>query len=243
MKTKLLLVLTIAAVIFVSGCTGQPAPTDTNVTTPGGDDTSGDTDISGGTEACTSPYDGTYKGVIADSGDLEVTTYDSNDKVVSYTENPFTASYDFEMTLKCDYIMTDENLAETGRNFIVTHVKASHPIFDCANGCTPTDTALRPSFVEINNDGSGIIAISYPNGADFNALGANSLGYLQASPDAKTIDLHIYGGNKYQNIGSLVNKQTSQYIETYNCRQTGGPDVVCNVKNLFKNTITLTKVG
>ena len=235
MKTKIFVISAILLVIFVCGCTGQPAPTT--------DDDISTTDTSG--EPCTSPYDGTYKGVIEDSGDLEVTTYDSNVKykVLSVTDNPFIARYDFEMTIKCDYIMTDENLAETGRNFIITHVKASHPIFDCANGCTPTDTALRPSFVVINKDGSGGMAINYPNGADFIALDANSIGYLQASPDAKTIDLHINGGNVYQHIGSLVTKQTSQYIETYNCYLTGGPDVVCNVKNLFPNTVKLTKVS
>ena len=231
--------LAIITVVFVAGCVEQGNPDQGNDTQPPIEN-----NTPPATEGCTSPYDGTWRGVIADSGDIEVTTYDSNVKykVLSVTDNPFTASYDFEMTIKCDFIETDENLVETGRNFIITHVKASHPIFDCANGCIPTDTATNPSFVEIDNNGSGGMAISYPNGADFVALGANTLGYIQASPDAKTIDLHIYGGNVYQHIGALVTIQTSQYIETYNCYQTGGPDVVCWVKNLFPNTVTLTKV-
>jgi len=242
MKTKIFVISAILLVIFVCGCTGQPAPTDTNVTTPGGDDTSGDTDISEGTEVCTSPYEGTWKGVISDGGDLEVITYGSNDEVLSDTYNPFIAQYDFEMAIKCDYEMLDDNGANDGWAHTITHVKASHPIFDCANGCTLTDTAIEPSYVFIHKDGLGDLAVSFPNGADIIMVGKQTNGYIQAAPDAKSMDLHIMGGSS-NTIGSIYTKQSVQSVETYNCRQVAGPDTICNTHMILPSTAKLTKIG
>jgi hypothetical protein len=208
-------------VVLVCGCTGQPAQTNT-----------------ASTSACTSPYDGTWVGVIADSGILSVARAPD----YTNTDNPFTASYDFEMTIKCREIVRDyqNGGAETARFFDITHVKASHPLFNCANGCTPGDY----SYVQISNNGTGVFGLTYPNGAEIVMVGKPTLGYIQASPDAKTMDLHIYGGDYTGSIGSLLDNPNFRvmYVETYNCQQYGGKGI-CLIKTILKNTITLTKVS
>jgi len=208
----LLAVSAIILIVLVCGCTGQPAQT-------GSTDTSGNTGVSG--ETCTSPHDGTWKGTISDSGSLTV----RRPPDWTSTHNPFTASYDFEMTIKCDLDTT---------SFNITHAKASHPIFDCANGCSPIGNVL------IRTDGSGSMGIIFPNGASFTFPGYDQ--GLQVSPDGKTMALFFPGTSILQNIGLLNENDVSYSVETYNCQMYGG-EGYCGVEYLNKNTNILTKVG
>lgn len=180
---------------------------------------------------CASPFDGTWKGVIADSGSLKVSRVDSDGKMLPDTDNPFTAQYDFEMTIQCSFVGLDENGVES-RQYTITHAKASHPIFNCADGCKPNgggDLALN---------GTGNLGISFPNGAYVGF--ANEEG-LQVSPDGKTITLYIPGG-KWEGFTIGMSRDYTRDVETYNCKQYGG-GAGCSIDYINPNTITLTKIA
>ena len=79
---------------------------------------------------CNSPYDGNWAGSVEGSG----TTNPFGD---SNAETPFSISYTFEMTLKCDYPDTGSN-GEPIYWENATYAKVSDPFFRCTDGCTPT---------------------------------------------------------------------------------------------------------
>jgi len=225
MKGAILIIGMVFAGILLFGCTGQTAQTQ-NATLSNG---------------CTTLYDGTWKGVIADSGSLEVTRYDANG-VAYITHNPFTAQYNFEMTIKCSY--GDEKLW----GYEIPYVKASHPIFDCANGCVPLghqpgQDNLDVTNAYINKNGSGLMYILFPNGALIQTFVED--GRLKASPDGKTIELYISGDmNDFISIGWTGYQEGTKYrdIETDNCVRLGG-EGDCWLEYINKNTIILTKVS
>ena len=242
--SHLILAVAAALIILLAGCTGsQPNNPQAPAAPPVAQPTQpANPQPAEPTTGCTSPYDGTWKGVMADSGDLFVERHDSSERAFS-TYNPYTASYDFEMAIKCDSVMTDPN-AGTGHWFNITHVKASHPLFECAEGCTPaTDSGMF-----IGNDGSGYFALRYPNGA-YIWLATHGNANLQISQDGKTMEIFIdgfSGGWTGASIGvsaKLEDIQDNLYtVETYNCQQYGG-EGSCGINSILKNTITLTKVS
>lgn len=225
----LLFIILLIGIILISGCTEESTPatgTDTKTTPATTDSSSG----------CKSPYDGTWKGLIQDSGDLSVTRYDKDGAPV-YTENPFIAQYDFEITLQCGGINYDQTSGAVDSYwFNITHLKASHPLFDCANGCVP-----QYSNTYIEKDGTAYMGQTlFPNGAII------YFPDMHASPDGKTINIFITGKYFAETIGSGGDQKDSQgyyyFVETYNCQQYGGKGS-CMVKTILPNTIILTKVS
>ena len=184
---------------------------------------------------------------MADSGDLQVSRPDSSGRYQE-TLNPFTASYDFEMTVKCAVqYLNDTTGAVEGYSFNITHVKASHPIFDCADGCTPTTSKYgEASVVYMGNEGSDGMLIMFPNGAAIPITQTTSGDDLRFSPDGKTINIALSGDLRYgNNIGWMPGYSGSRgvlSVETYNCIMYGG-DGYCSVNSILPNTITLTKVS
>ncbi|MFA5930300.1 MAG: hypothetical protein WC861_05440 [Candidatus Micrarchaeia archaeon] len=234
----------VAILLLLAGCTGsQPNNPQAPAAQPSGPNPQPTAPNPGPAAApgCPLQYEGTYKGVMADSGDLDVNRPDSKGNYHS-TQNPFTASYDFEMTLKCGAQFKDDATGVViAYIFNITHVKASHPLFDCADGCTPITSKLgEGSFVYIANNGSGSMTLTFPNGM----YGIADVSGLQASPDGKTIDVFIAGNTQIgETIGHGADSQGNYvFVETYNCEHYGG-EGWCGLRTLLPNTITLTKVS
>ena len=218
-----LLVLAVAAalVMLLAGCSGSQPD---NPQAPAQPTASAASPSSNG---CPSPYDGTYRGTISDSGSLHVTTYDSNNNPSS-TDKQFTASYDFEMTMQCDQFIPNGD----EWSLKITHVKASHPIFDCANGCTPSAGSAS-----IGESGSGGFYVVFPNGA---GITTNNIGDLQMSQDGKTMTIPFEGTNANNGV-TIARDARVEPIESYNCLQGGRG--YCMIVSINPNTITLTKAS
>ena len=144
------------------------------------------------------------------------------------TDTPFTVSYDFEMTLQCDQFISNGN----EWTYKVTHVKASHPIFDCANGCTPS----LNSGANIGESGSGGLLVTFPNGA----LIKFDSPHLQMSQDGKTMTIPFEGTNANNGV-TIARDARVEPIESYNCLQGGRG--YCMIVSINPNTITLTKAS
>ena len=199
------------------------------------------------TSNCTSPFDGTWKGTIADSGTLTTTVENGSDCVntwdghcITLGETPFTASYNFEMTILCSGKV--ESYGRMMQEFTITRVKASHPLFNCTDGCTtPT---FRSGEVLIDDNGTGYMLIGFPNGATIQF--ADYDGHLQVNPDGKTMTLFIGGrpGADLNSIGSLTDQHGTSYnIETYNnCPQNKGVGG-CYPGSIDESTAILTKIS
>lgn len=182
-----------------------------------------------------SPYDGTWNGTISDSGEIQTMRPSANGPQI--TDNPFTAKYDFEITIQCD------SFYGTGWEYNVTYVKASHPLFDCADGCTPVQTGDHNSDVQIYQNGTGSMYTGFTNGATLN--GFSVPGDLQVSRDGKTITLSIDepAGQVSWGIGEWFDQNSTEYnVETYNCQQQGG-EGYCDIEYILPSTSTLTKVS
>jgi len=226
---NLLLIILLIGVVLISGCNNQVTPTQL----PSG---------------CTSLYDGTWKGVISDSGSLLVTRIVNGEYVT--THNPFTAQYDFEMTIKCSGAWDDPSRGGKGWSYDITHVKASHPIFNCDNGCTPLPYSTNRdigSSLSILNNGLGWMYILFPNGAAIETFADK--GTIQVSPDEQKMTLHISGGKLLsggsgtRSIGwTVLDNTENRAIETDNCVRLGG-EGECSIEYINKNTIILNKVG
>lgn len=208
MKTNytMLLLILLIGVVLICGCTTTKLSSD-----------------------CTL-YDGTWTGSMSDSGSLLVTRFTNSG--TSITNNPFTASYDFEMTIKCNYSGKDI------RSYDISRVKASHPIFECAGGCTPKKDGQ--SYLQLLPNGYGKMAIVFPNGS-YNKMFSydNS---LQVDPEGKKMMLYI-SGTSAGSIGSYITADLSQSrdVETYNCMLGGNGS--CLLQYINKNTIILNKVN
>jgi hypothetical protein len=190
---------------------------------------------------CTTLYDGTWKGVIADSGSLLVERKVDDEWVT--THNPFTAQYDFEMTLRCAEEGEDPDKGTKGWSYDITHVKASHPVFDCANGCTPLPRRQNEvgSWFELFDNGYGFMVIVFTNGANIETfVDENS---LQVSPDGKTMTLYIKGGTDDISIGWWCSEDANEcrIVETDNCERLAG-EGWCSIEYINKNTIILNKI-
>lgn len=209
--------LCLIIILAISGCTNQNAPADT--TNP---------------LECTKLYDGTWKGQISDSGVIWETTMQNG--VPETTHNPFIAQYDLEFTMHCANLNAGENGGTDGWGFEITHVKASHPLFDCADGCVPIGSQLY-----LLANGTGAFTIGFPNGASTGFYNFDD--YIQASPDGKTITVFYHGGEgTADNIG--ISPDADYLVETYNCQQYGGKTrAYCVVEYTNPNTMTLTKVS
>jgi len=182
---------------------------------------------------CTSPYDGTWKGAIADSGSLDV----SRPPDYTVTHNPFTTSYDLEVTLQCD---SDDNGVWY---YNITHVKASHPIFDCADGCTPLPTSVGGTTFYLSKEGIGKFGIDFPNGAHISPFNYGGQDSLKVSPGGKKIEISLPGGDSRYSTGWLLKPGVAFInIETYNCIQLGG-EGTCTINYIDKNTMYLTKIS
>lgn len=183
-------------------------------------------------------YDGTWKGVISDSGSLEVTREVNGEYVV--THNPFTAQYDFEMTIK-----GSEGYSSAGYDpiciFLITHVKASHPIFDCQQGCTPVQASRENTFASMmstDKDGNGAIDIVFENRASI--LMFSEDGNIKINPEGNRMELYIPENvENWKTIGATYGR--GQTIETDNCYKMG--NAMCNIEYLNKNTIILNKIS
>ncbi|MFH1669904.1 MAG: hypothetical protein ABIA62_08315 [Candidatus Woesearchaeota archaeon] len=183
--------------------------------------------------------DGTWKGVISDSGSLRVTRYDAEGNPIK-TNNPFTAQYDFEMTLEC------AGKADLGDHWMydITKVKASHPIFGCTDGCVPVsieETECCGSWLELDADKGSGMEVEFPNGAMIGSFASH--GSVEFSKDGQKLMLYIQGGQYYSSIGD-IDAETDNYreIETDNCKRLGG-EGDCYVDYINKNTIILNKIG
>src|SRR4030042_1811550 len=184
--------------------------------------------------------DGTWKGVISDSGSLEVTREVDGEDVT--THNPFTAQYDFEMTIEC----TDEFDMYAGSEFSsssykVNHIKASHPIFGCVQRCTPipvSDKGGISSWLYIKEDGLGAMQIAFTNGAAISMFVDENR--ISVSPDGNKMELYIPEGvENWETIGSVGAGGEYRTIETDNCKLLGNKN--CSVEYLNKTTIILKK--
>jgi hypothetical protein len=236
--------------LLLFGCANQATPirnttqpSSLNTTTPQTQNTT----AAAGDSGCTSLYDGTWQGTISNSGSLLVTRYTDGEPLT--THNPFTAQYDFEMTIKCD-----SGDSEWGWQYNVTHVKASHPLFDCASGCVPLPRVeyaratgdginVDGSWVYISSNGTGSMYIVFPNDARISLFGMEE---MQFSPDGEKVTLNIYGGTDYDYIGWQTSATSAsgefRDIETDNCKRLGG-EGTCIVEYINKNTIILSKVS
>jgi hypothetical protein len=218
----LLLLAVLVGVFLITGCSNPAAPAKS-------------------TSDCHA-LDGTWKGVISDSGSLLATRIVNGEEMT--THNPFTAQYDFEMTIRCD--SGDKN----GWSYILTQVKASHPLFNCANGCIPlaysADRDIGSS-LNILNDGSGGMYVLFPNGMAIETF--VDINTIQVSPDKQKLTLSISGGNLLsggsgtRSIGwNVLDNTDGRMIETDNCVRLGG-EGSCILEYINKNTIILNKIS
>jgi hypothetical protein len=145
------------------------------------------------------------------------------------THDPFLATYDFQMTIKCSY--SDKALSR----YDITHLKASHPIFNCLNGCVPPQDGTN--YIVIMANGAGRMEIIFPNGARNMMFSRdNSVEFT----DAEHLVLHI-PANTLASIGSIDNPQFTT-VEISNCQQLNGMNA-CLPESINENTITLNKIS
>ncbi|MCX6770467.1 MAG: putative Ig domain-containing protein [Candidatus Micrarchaeota archaeon] len=190
------------------------------------------------TQACTSPYEGTWKGTISDSGQLHYyLPSDQNHE----TNQQFAASYDLEFTMKCEYVVVDyDGGPVVAKDFIITHVKVSDPIFGCVDGCAP----MPPSYTDANgynvrgsdfylqNDGTGNdLMITFLNNRVI-ALG----GDIRFSPDGKAMTIPIDTENNPLGIGYETGASYVNPVESPHCPWH------CFIDTVNPSTSTLTKV-
>jgi len=186
-------------------------------------------------------FDGTWKGVISDSGSIETKrTYDITEES---THNPFIAQYDFEMAIESDekgmYAGEDHICA-----FTITHVKVSHPLFGCQQGCAPVQVGgenTYSSWMSTNKDGYGVLHIGFDNGASISMFSEDDR--LRVTPEGNKMELYIPEGvENWETIGSIGGAEKEyRTAETYNCELVGNK--VCSVEYINKNTIILNKIS
>ena len=207
------------------GGAGQQAPP-----VPAGNQTTASQEPAG----CPSPYDGTWQGTMADSGTLLVSGPQGGSQ-----NKPFTASYQFGMTLQCADDDGDNGIP--GWDFYIPNATASDPLFNCTNGCATQGDAF------IADNGSGNMMITFPDGMQFifvtlmtqSGIGGSDVG-LQVSPDGKTMELYFDGTpdqGVFHSIGSTPGGLPgSPAVENEGCSG-------CMVWSINPYTVTLTRVG
>jgi hypothetical protein len=126
--------------------------------------------------ACTSPYDGTYSGMVSGSG-----LHNKKSDDGSWTTSPYIHSYNLDVTVVCE--IAPGEIPGNNRWFLrVSHAKASDPFFECTNGCT---TGVSNNALELappgQRDQNNYLEVAFPNGAYLHA------GPIFADADAKTI--------------------------------------------------------
>jgi hypothetical protein len=196
---------------------------------------------------CPTQYEGTYQGAIDDSGELEHITYRQDGQ--KRWETPFTARYDFKMTVKClfagdiptfdkDGIWSDW---EPGYYYSITYVRPSDPGFGCAAGCTPVYNDDLHSEVWVNKAGTGGMEIFFPNGAEIRGFSTGP--FLQFKPDQQRLELRITGKG-FNSIGAFKGDDDYyKYIEEMSCEKPVDVGDRCEVDEQFPNTIILYKIS
>lgn len=204
MKQKYTALMSAALMIFlivlISGCGSQTAQTEAATSTPSSQAAA--TSSSG----CTSPYEGTYSGLVSGSGEVTHRKTDARGFLVD-TKTPYIVTYNLEITLKC---IPDGYLE-------VTYAKVSDTFFDCTNGCTPLpippNTIITILSAPGKSDGNEQLIINFPNGKRILLLS------LIADPDAKTIRAEqSYPSRLLSDFGSNPDGTSyKDYIETRSC--------------------------
>ncbi len=116
-------------------------------------------------EECNSPYDGKWAGSVEGGG----TNSNEDDPRIT---TPFSISYTFEMTLKCDY----KDINNKGEPLYwenITYAKVSDPFFGCVEGCTPI-LSYSSSNLDMPAPGTGgevYFDILFPNRMTFGGAG------------------------------------------------------------------------
>ncbi len=220
----ILMAMIILSLIFIGGCTPQTSLQN----------------------EC-SALDGTWKGVISNSGVIK--SEKTHDIMEEPVRAPFIAQYDFEMTIKADteggYYGEDHVCS-----YKITYVKASHPLFNCQQGCTPVQVAGENTFaswMSTNKEGYGIMHIGFSNGASIPAFTEDNR--LRAIPQENKIELYIPENvENWETIGIRTNPDyktmydaNAFWVETDNCYKMG--NVFCYVESLNKNTIILNRIS
>lgn len=199
----LLLMILLIDIVLISGCAEQAQEkAATSPQTEDGTSAPVETKTNSG---CTSPYEGTYSGLVSGSGEVTHRKKDANGLFVD-TKTPYIVTYNLEITLKCT---PNTGIME------VTHAKVSDTFFDCTNGCTPLQAEESSSHAVLSPPGTagGEIVIYFPNGKEI------SIFPIIADSDAKTLRIDRSDGYLVSNIGSIIDWGTSYQdcIETRSC--------------------------
>ena len=163
---------------------------------------------------------------------------------VTVENHGFAAGYHFEMTIECTQA-TDEGGGLTSWDYSITSVKASDTLFDCADGCTPTNESAL-----LYQRWHGGLTITFPNGAYNSAFNIDG---VQVSPDGKTMTLITSSGfgGSVGSIGTIINGNTVETVEAEkNCQQYGGTEpsqngqpAPCALETVDPGNSTLDKVS
>lgn len=201
MKSKylsfIILVLVIAGIILISGCTSEQ-------TQP--------------TESSKCPYEGTYSGLVSGSGEREIDTSVEEEII----ETPYIVTYSLEVTFECKDGLTEcsfEDLGPQCWQLTPTHAKVSDPFFGCTNGCAIA-TDIYDTYLEapIPGERGGNLQILFPNGAVLRAEP------LLTDPDAKRISADQ--SDHYRLIENSMlgfnSKLENSFIETTQCSNCNG---------------------
>lgn len=165
MKSKIgfwVLVLAILGIVFIAGCAQQGNNPEDNSQAIASEQGRPPT----ASRECPSQYDGTYQGIFTYRYRVPI-----EGKQLEFKE--VTDGFRVSVTLECDRIsdepIEDENQVQ-GIWLKVTKVMASHPDFDCLQGCVPLALPASYAFLPLEDNKLGMsnrgqeIFIVFPNG-------------------------------------------------------------------------------
>jgi hypothetical protein len=229
-STFSILAILIVGIILISGCVSNQIDQPKKVSDSTEEETENIDEETEDSE-CTSPYDGTYSGLVSGSGEMSRSI--DGEEVVT----PYIITYSLEVTFECgDYggfsELCPEQPGQKCWNLAVTHAKVSDPFFGCTNGCTPEWTSYFEA--PIPGEGGGKLVIDFPNpsGAWLH------VGLISIDSDAKTIRVDQLDRERLlqSNLGN--NREPSNFkIETVTFRC---PECAINQEGF---TMTLDKIS